>query len=172
MRVRSIFMTGCGAPLVALSACGGSGGAVNSTPALPPAPTPAPAPAPAPAPTPTPSGFDTAEYRRSNAAVQAQALVAYQAGASGAGVVAGVIDSGVAASNPEFAGRISPLSADLAGSRGIEDQGGHGTAVSDVLLGARDDNGIHGVAPGATLLVLRTDTPGSCTGAGGGRLHA
>ena len=78
---------------------------------------------------------------------------------------AAVIDSGIAQFNAQFAGRIDPASADLAGSRGIGDEGGHGTAVSDVLLGAKNDNGIHGVAFGATLLVARTDTPGTCANA-------
>ncbi|QXQ07216.1 S8 family serine peptidase [Sphingosinicellaceae bacterium] len=148
-------------PLLMLAACGGGGGGgVVSTPT----PTPTPTPAPTPTPTPTPTNYDTAEYRRSNGASQAQAIVAYQSGVTGAGVVAGVVDSGVDPSNSEFAGKISPMSADLAGSRGIADEGGHGSAVADVLLGARNDVGIHGVAFDATLLVLKTDTPGSCAG--------
>jgi subtilisin family serine protease len=161
--MRARLLAGLALPLVTLSACGGDSGGVASTPAPTPA---AVAPPPAPTPPPPPSvNYDTAEYRRSGAAVQAQALAAYNAGATGTGVLVGVIDSGVNASSPEFAGRISPLSADFAGSRGIQDEGGHGTAVSDVLLGARNDDGIQGVAFNATLLVLRTDTPGSCASA-------
>jgi hypothetical protein len=114
-------------------------------------------------PPPSSVDYNTDEYKRSNAAVQAQALAAYQAGSTGAGVTIGVIDSGVDTASAEFTGRISSLSADLAGSRGLQDEGGHGSAVSDVLLGAKNDVGISGVAFGATLLVLRTDTPGSCT---------
>ena len=159
MQVRSLLWLGSAIPLILLSACGGSDGGVASTPAPSPSASPPPAPPPA-------STFDTPEYQRSNAAVQAQALVAYQAGASGQGVVAAVIDSGIDQSSAEFAGRISPLSADLAGSRGLQDQGGHGTAVSGVLLGAKNDIGIQGVAFGATLLVARTDSPGSCTTTG------
>lgn len=161
---RVTLLVGCALPALAmLTACGGgsSGIGVNSTPA----PTPsaaAPLPPPPPPPPPPSGNFDTAEYRRSNGAVQANALAAYNAGATGAGVTAAVIDSGVAASDPEFAGRIHPASADLAGTRGIGDEGGHGTAVSDVLLGARNSNGIEGVAFDATLLVARTDTPGTC----------
>jgi Subtilase family len=84
-----------------------------------------------------------------------------------------VIDSGIAVGNAEFAGRIHAASADLAGSRGLQDEGGHGTAVSSVLLGAKDDVGTQGIAFGATLLVARTDTPGSCgtTGTNGGCTH-
>jgi len=160
---RAAFRAGCAlSALAALSACGGGGasGGVNSTPAPPPVSPPPPPPPPTP---PPPSGnFDTAEYRRSNGAAQANAIIGYNAGATGAGVTATVIDSGVAQFDPEFAGRIHPASADLAGSRGIGDEGGHGTAVSDVLLGAKNDNGIQGVAFAATLLVARTDTPGSC----------
>ncbi|MEY2884457.1 MAG: hypothetical protein RL490_2181, partial [Pseudomonadota bacterium] len=145
-----------------LAACGGGGGVV-STPAPNPAPTPTPSPTPTPTPTPNPAiNYDTAEYRRSNGAVAAQALAAYQAGATGAGVLVAVIDSGVASGNAEFAGRISPLSRDLAGNRGIGDEDGHGTEVSAILLAARDDINIHGVAFDATLLALRADRPGTC----------
>lgn len=149
-----------------VSACGsGGGGGVSSTPVAPPAvapPAPAPPPPPPPPPPPT-SNFNTVEYQRSNGAVQAQALSAYNAGASGSGIIAGVIDSGIDIDSPEFASKIHPQSGDFAGSRGLQDEGGHGTAVSSVLLGAKNDADTHGVAFGATLLVLRTDTPGTCT---------
>ncbi len=158
MQVRSLLLAGSVIPLMLLSACGGSDTSVASTPP----PTPSVSPPPPPPPPPVASLFDTAEYQRSNAAVQAQALTAYQAGATGAGVVAAVIDSGVDARSAEFSGRISSLSTDLAASRGIQDEGGHGTAVAGVLLSGKNDSGIHGVALGATLLVARTDTPGSC----------
>ena len=157
---RQRLLIGCAlTPLALLAACGGSdgGGGVASTP------TPTPSASPTPTPTPVPSSnFDTAEYRRSGAAVQAQALAAYNAGATGAGVTVGIIDSGVDTSSAEFAGRISSASADFAGSRGLNDEGGHGTAVADILLGAKNDSGIHGIAFSSTLLVLRTDTPGTC----------
>jgi subtilisin family serine protease len=119
-------------------------------------------PPPPPPPPPPPSGFDTAEYRASGAASQASAITAYQAGATGSGVIAAVIDSGVNAGSPEFAGRVHPNSGDISGNRGVGDDGGHGTAVSSVLLGAKNDSISHGVAFNATLLSLRTDTPGSC----------
>lgn len=151
-----------------LGGCGGGGGGtVQSTPLPPPALTP-PAPAPAP---PVGSAFDTAEYRRSSGLAAMNAIAAYDAGATGAGVTVAVLDSGVAASNAEFAGRISPASTDLVAGRGIVDEGGHGTAVSSVLLGARNDSGTHGVAFGATLLALRTDSPGTCTGPSGDCTH-
>ncbi|MBA2919095.1 S8 family serine peptidase [Sphingomonas sp. MAH-20] len=146
-----------------LGGCGG-GGSVTPIPAPPPAPTPTPTPVPTPTPTPTPPpvNFRTAEYQRSSGLELANAIPAYQAGATGAGVVAAVIDSGVNPSSPEFAGRISAASQDVAGSRGLGDDDGHGTAVSAVLLAAKNDAEIHGMAFNATLLALRSDTPGSC----------
>ena len=144
--VMAAMLSGCG---------GGSGSGVVSAP--PPLPTPTPPPAP-----PAGTNFDTAEYRRSNAAVAAEAISAYQAGATGAGVTVAVIDSGVASGNPEFAGRISPFSRDLVANRSIEDEDGHGTEVAGIILAARDDTGIQGVAFGATLLALRADRIGSC----------
>lgn len=163
-RVR--LLAGLSLPLFILSACGdGGGGGVASSPTPTLAPTAVTPPPPPPPPAPPPPltvNYNTAEYQHSNAAVQAQALVAYNAGSTGNGILVGVIDSGVDATSAEFAGRISPLSADFAGSRGIQDVGGHGTAVSDVLLGAKNDSGIQGLAFDATLLALRSDTPGSC----------
>nr|WP_315475087.1 S8 family peptidase [uncultured Sandarakinorhabdus sp.] len=144
-----------------LAGCGGAGGGgVGTVPAPPPAPTPAPAPPPAP--TPTPSAFDTVEYRRSNGAVQVQALAAYDRGFSGSGIMVAVIDSGVNPALAEFSGRISPASRDVAAARAMADERGHGTSVTGILLAARNGVNMHGVAPQATLLALRADTPGSC----------
>lgn len=158
------------AAALSLAGCGGGGGirpsptpAPPSAPAPTPTPTPTPTPAPTPAPTPPPTGnFNTAEVRRSNGVNFHGAITAYQAGASGQGILAGVIDDGIDEDSPEFAGRISSLSADLAGSRGINGEGSHGTNVAQVLLGARNDSGTVGIAFNANLLVLRADRPGSC----------
>lgn len=163
---RSCLMMGCAlAASLALSACGGGGGGggVASTPTPPAAPVPPPpAPPPPPPPPPASSSFNTAEYQRSNGASQAKAITAYDNGATGQGIIAGVVDSGVNATLAEFSGRIHPASGDFAGGRGVGDEGGHGTAVSGVLLAAKNNSGVHGVAFNATLFVARTDTPGSC----------
>lgn len=154
----SLFL---GIASLTLVACGGGGAGPSPTPAPPP--TPAPTPTPTPTPTPPPSGnFNTAEVRRADGVNFHGAIAAYQAGASGQGVLAGVIDDGIYVDSPEFAGRISPLSADLAGSRGIDGEGSHGTNVAQVLLGAKNDAGTMGIAYNAGLLVLRADRPGSC----------
>ena len=160
-KVRSIAVGTSIIFALSVSACGGgggSGGGISSTPPPPPAVTPPPPPPPPPA-----SNFDTAEYQQSNGAVQAQAIAAYNAGATGTGVIAGVVDSGIDIDSPEFSGKIHPQSGDFAGTRGLQDEGGHGSAVSSILLGAKNNLNAHGVAFGATLLVLRTDTPGTCT---------
>ncbi len=147
--------------LLLLGGCGGDGGS-SPAPIPAPAPAPTPAPVPTPVPTPTPSIYDTAEYRQSNGAVQANALAAYDAGASGAGVIVATIDSGIDQASAEFTGRISPLSRDVVSGRSIHDPDGHGTAVAAVLAAARNDQSIEGVAPQATLLVFRGEKEGSC----------
>jgi len=153
-----------------LAGCGGGGG-VNSTPTPPtgtvPPPTPTPVPTPTPAPTPTPpptpaTNYDTAEYRATVGAVSMDALAAYQRGATGAGITVGVIDSGIDVDSPEFAGRIAAQSANVAGGTTVDDENGHGTAVAFTLAGRRNDAGTHGVAFDSTLVVARSDTPGSC----------
>ncbi|WP_245968689.1 S8 family peptidase [Hephaestia caeni] len=94
------------------------------------------------------------------------ALAAYQEGATGAGVKVGVIDSGIDLQSQEFPGRIDPASVDVAATRGLDDQGGHGTAVAFTIAGRRNGAGTHGVAFDSTLLVMRADAPGSCTTTG------
>lgn len=154
--------------LASLAACGGGGGGgIISTPTpigVTPAPSPPPMPTPAPAATamPTATNYDTAEYRATVGAVSMNALAAYKAGATGAGIGVGIIDSGIDLDSAEFAGRISPASQDVASSRTVDDEGGHGTAVAFTLAGRRDDTATQGVAFGATLIVERADRPGSC----------
>jgi subtilisin family serine protease len=155
---RLLLLAGAGLPLAACGGAGGSGPApLSSTPA-------AVTPAPTPPATPTPTiNYDTAEYRRSGAAVQSGAITAWQAGATGSGVTIGFIDSGINAASPEFAGRIAAASRDVSGQgRDIQDVSGHGTAVAGVAAAARNDSQIMGVAFAATLAVFRADN-GQCS---------
>jgi hypothetical protein len=129
----------------------------------------APAEAPPP-PTPPSAGgnFDTPEYRRSSAAVQSNVLSVWNAGLTGAGVTVGVVDSGIAETNPEFAGRIHPASRDVTGAnRGIRDEDGHGTAVAAVIAAARNGVSIVGIAPESRLAVMRGDRAGTCAAESG-----
>lgn len=152
--------------LALISGCGGGGGA-NSTPAPITAPPATPTTPPAPTPTPA-AAFDTAEYRRSDGPSFHNAVPAWQQGANGQGVTIAIIDTGIDTANPEFAGRISPYSADVAGNRGIDPEDDHGTLVAQVAVAARDNTGIMGIAWQASVMALRADTPGSCATAGSG----
>lgn len=149
------------------SACGGGGGGVNSTPTPPdtitqPEPPVDPTPAP-PAPVVPPTvNYNDAEYARSNAAVAADALTAYNAGATGAGVKIAILDSGLTDPSGQFTGRIDPASRDMVGNRGITDPDGHGTSVTAVAAAGRNGSDILGVAFASTIIALRTDDIGSC----------
>lgn len=161
-----LFVTACGGG-------GGGGGGVATTPAPPPAPpaptlpNPTPPPAPTTPPPPPPvsnANVYTREYRDSVGPDYHGADAAYLAGITGDGVIAALIDTGIDGTSHEFTGRIHASSADLAGSRGLTDQDGHGTAVARTLAAAKDNRDILGMAYGATILALKTDVPGSCTG--------
>lgn len=149
------------APLALLAACGGGGGGgVQPLPAPPSQATPPVTTTPAVSL--TPADFMSGEYMRSNGAVAADANIAYASGATGAGVTAAVVDTGINNQSTEFSGRILAGSRDVAGSRSIMDEDGHGTAVASILAAARNDSGIMGIAFDANLLILRADVPGSC----------
>ena len=160
-----------------LAGCGGGGSSsarpapVSSVPPPPaPAPTPAPAPAPtptaAPAPTPSPTptsvNFDDTEYQRSNGAVAAGAISAYNAGGTGQGVKIAVLDGGINPNLAEFAGRIDPASIDLVMNRPISDSEGHGTAVAAVAAAGRNGSQVQGVAFSSTILALNSADPNNC----------
>lgn len=118
--------------------------------------------------TPTPAAvFDTPEYRRSSGPPFHKAIAAWQLGATGRGVTIGIVDSGIDTTNPEFTGRISSASADVAGTRSIQPEDDHGTNVALVAAAARNDSGVMGIAWQSTILALRADTPGSCASGSG-----
>lgn len=151
-----------------VAACGGGGGSIGSTPVptptVTPTPTPTPTSSPRPVPQPTPSSaFLTAEYNRSSGPQQHGALTPWAAGYSGAGLTIGIIDTGIDTNSPEFTGRISPASTDVAGTRGlINADSDHGTNVAMVAAAARDGLGVVGMAFNATIAMFRADTAGTC----------
>ena len=162
--LRSHLMLGLASTtLLLVAGCGG--GSVGSTPAPTPAPTPTPTPTPTPSPTPspTPTSFATAEYNRSTGPAVHNAIPAWSAGYTGSGVTIGIIDSGIDTDNPEFAGRISSASRDVASNRGLDNpDSSHGTMVALIAAAARDNTGIMGIAYQSTLGVFRADDPGTC----------
>jgi hypothetical protein len=73
-----------------------------------------------------------------------------------------VVDTGINASLPEFAGRIDPASQDVAANRGIVDNQGHGSMVSGIIAANRDGLYMQGVAYQATILSLNVGDPAGC----------
>ncbi|KRA79366.1 S8 family peptidase [Altererythrobacter sp. Root672] len=116
-----------------------------------------------------PTAFDTAEFRRSDAPVAHNAATAWGAGSTGRGVTIAFVDTGVDVNNPEFAGRISPLSKDvLNAGRDISGSDNHGTRVATFASAARNNSGVVGIAFDSTIMALRTDDVGSCVPGGSG----
>lgn len=83
--------------------------------------------------------------------------VAHALGHTGQGVVVGVIDSGLDAKHPAFAGRIDPRSWNFlsADATDIADLDGHGTHVAGIIAAGRGTGPMYGVAPNASILSLR-----------------
>lgn len=89
----------------------------------------------------------------SDAAIGAPA--AWAAGYDGTGVKVAILDTGIDASDPDFAGRITATQSFVPGET-ANDGYGHGTAVASILAGTGADSSggqDKGVAPGATLLI-------------------
>lgn len=137
--------------LLMLSACGGGGsggggsGSGNDDGSLPP------------------SFFETSEYRGNFGLARVGASSAYAEEATGDNVKVAVIDSGVDLDHPEFTGAIASDSINIvSGISNVDDPHGHGTAVSGVIGARRNEKFTHGVAFDSTLLVIRSEEPGTC----------
>ncbi len=91
---------------------------------------------------------------------------------TGSGITVAVIDTGIDTDHPEFAGRISEYSYNATedkivkdytlASGGydwslVEDEVGHGTAVSGVIAASKGSGNVIGVAPNVTLLVIKAE---------------
>lgn len=110
--------------------------------------------------------FETQEYFASHGLEMLEAAPAYASGATGNGILVGVIDTGIDVDHPEFAGAIHGQSTDIVtgSAASLDDADGHGTAVAGVIAARRNGVLAHGVAFDADLLVIRADAPGSCVG--------
>ena len=82
---------------------------------------------------------------------------AYQRGYWGQGATVAIIDTGIRLSHNEFrnSGRIVNSRDFLTGRPGIQDAHGHGTFIAGIIGGARDGQGIHGVAPSVSMIPIR-----------------
>lgn len=80
---------------------------------------------------------------------------------NGAGVVVGVVDSGVQVSHPELRGQIIATYNAYNGGTDVTDQMGHGTHVAGLVAGSLANGSLlEGVAPGAKLAVAKVFTTG------------
>jgi thermitase len=94
-----------------------------------------------------------------------QAPFAWEIARGGAGVVVGVLDSGVDLTHPDLAAHVLPIGCDLIADKGCKADGhgtppldteGHGTHVAGIVAGVTDDHtGIAGVAWNASILPVR-----------------
>ncbi|BCJ33255.1 hypothetical protein Athai_07580 [Actinocatenispora thailandica] len=75
---------------------------------------------------------------------------------TGAGVLVGVVDTGVDASNAQLAGHVSTGTSFLkGGGAGDTDCVGHGTGMAGVIVAQQSDSvGFYGIAPGAKVLPI------------------
>ncbi|MEH1166732.1 S8 family serine peptidase [Micromonospora sp. CPCC 205539] len=94
---------------------------------------------------------------------QIGAPAAWQAGFDGTGVTVGVLDTGIDASHPDFAGHLAEVR-DFTGGNDPSDNVGHGTHVASTIMGsgAASDGKYRGVAPGAKLLVGKVCATTEC----------
>lgn len=100
--------------------------------------------------------YGTPEYLAQKGLAHINVKAAYEAGATGKGMVAAIIDSGIDLDNSEFSGRLHPDSANLTeGGASLQDNDrGHGTRVASILAAAHDGEGVQGVAPDAEILMF------------------
>ncbi len=153
--------------LALLGACagggGGGGGGGGSPVVTPPGPRPPPPPAGFPPLAPPHAAGDfpalaSAEFTNNWAVGGTNAQVAWQNGATGAGIVIGVIDDGIHPNHPELVGRILPSSTDIVAGRNalVTDQS-HGSEISSLMVGNYNGAQTVGLAFDAYVLAIRAD---------------
>ena len=91
-----------------------------------------------------------------NSAPHVGARLAADLGYTGSGVSVAVIDTGVDASHPDLAGRVSG-GHNFVGPGGPDDTNGHGTQVAGIIASG---GAAPGVAPGATILPYKVSEDG------------
>jgi subtilisin family serine protease len=85
-----------------------------------------------------------------------RAVEAWQAGATGRGVRVAILDTGIDPDNPDLAGQVDfARSASLVPEENLTDLNGHGSHVAGIVAAARNGLGVAGVAPDATLIVVK-----------------
>ncbi|MEY4429553.1 MAG: hypothetical protein RLZZ182_2242 [Pseudomonadota bacterium] len=103
---------------------------------------------------PTPS---LTEWQRSNQVQQLGGGSWIGQGVTGHGVIVAVLDTGLTAQVPDFAGwqRVLTGFNAIDGSTNVQDLAGHGTQVASLIAAPLNGSGVVGVAPMATLLPIK-----------------
>nr|WP_243039678.1 S8 family serine peptidase [Dyella sedimenti] len=134
-----------------LSACGGGGGNVKPAQSSDTSPPPPPPSTPPPA-------TSVAQPPIDAQLSLTDTYAAHTAGYTGAGVTIGIVDTGVMATHPALAGRVTkeltyvdPSTNNL----NIDDVNGHGTYVAEIAAGTAFGQFAGGVAPGASIVSAR-----------------
>jgi subtilase-type serine protease len=100
--------------------------------------------------------FQTAEYKAQPGLALVNAADAYARGATGAGIVVGVVDSGVQVNHVDLVGQIAPGGFDFALNTAVmTDPNGHGTHVAGLIAASKDGVVMHGLAYDAKVLPLK-----------------
>ncbi|MCF8474865.1 MAG: S8 family serine peptidase [Emcibacter sp.] len=143
-----------------LASCGGTSSGGGGTPVITPPP--------------SPINYNTVEYRNNYGLDQIHAIVAYDKGATGAGITVAVIDSGIDSTNLQIKANIHPDSTNIVTGQkaDLQDVDGHGTGVSGVIAAVRnpsDQSNVnsHGVAFDAKILAINTADIDSCSSVDG-----
>ncbi|MBR1777381.1 MAG: autotransporter domain-containing protein [Alphaproteobacteria bacterium] len=89
------------------------------------------------------------------------ATAAYELGFTGAGVTVAVVDNGTLTTHQEFANKFSSLQKT---EYNVQEVMNHGTPVASLIAGAKDGQGMHGVAYDAQILAFAVQmTKGDCS---------
>nr|WP_180883009.1 autotransporter serine protease [Mesorhizobium loti] len=104
-----------------------------------------------------PKTWRTPEFMAQWGLYDIYADLAYARGLDGSGIKVGVVDTGLDVGHPEFQGRYDPGITFDPGKPWDVDADGHGTKVSSIIAANRDGKGMHGVAPGATIVAANAD---------------
>jgi subtilisin family serine protease len=112
-----------------------------------------------------PAASTGAELDASGGATRVGAPFAWAYGATGAGVVIGLIDSGVMAAHRELGTRVLRGFNAQDGGGDTGDAVGHGTHVAGLLAAVRDGVGGAGVSPDVLILPVRVFAEGGASDA-------
>ncbi len=114
---------------------------------------------------------DSAEFKAQKGLASVHASAAYSRGFSGRDVRTAIVDTGVDATHSEFNNRIFAGIDWHSNNKGLTDPYGHGTHVAAISAGARDDQGVHGIAPESHIYSYRIlNTNGNFGGRSGAEM--